>query len=60
MAHDERRSAGDLPAPVPTPGTLRLRRNLVWQFLRFLAINLKMLKMIGLSHPHRIEGGEGR
>ena len=33
-------------APLPTPGTLRARRNLVLQFGRFAAINLKMVRII--------------
>ncbi len=37
-------------APNPTPFTLYMRRSLPWQGLRFLAINLKMLKLIARSH----------
>jgi len=37
-------------APMPTPKTLRQRRNLFYQFARFVAINMKMLRVIGASH----------
>lgn len=33
-------------APLPTEPTLRARRNLVLQFGRFAAINMKMLRII--------------
>jgi hypothetical protein len=33
-------------APLPTEKTLRARKNLFVQFGRFLAINVKMLKII--------------
>lgn len=33
-------------APLPTPKTLRARKSLLLQFGRFLAINLKMLRII--------------
>jgi hypothetical protein len=32
--------------PVPTRFTRGLRTNLIWQFFRFLALNIKMLKMV--------------
>jgi hypothetical protein len=37
-------------APLPTAKTLRFRKNLFLQFLRFVAINLKMIKMIRKGH----------
>ena len=37
-------------APMPSPKTLRQRRNLFYQFVRFAAINIKMLRVIGASH----------
>ena len=37
-------------APLPTPTTLRRRRNVFYQFIRFIAINLKMIRVIGASH----------
>ena len=37
-------------APLPTSGTLRARSNLLVQFERFLAINLKMAKIIRKEH----------
>jgi hypothetical protein len=37
-------------APMPTEMTLRARRNLAFQFWRFLLINLKMIKMIRKGH----------
>ena len=33
-------------APLPTASTLRARRNLLLQFGRFAAINLKMVRII--------------
>ncbi len=32
--------------PVPTRRTTKLRTNLLWQFVRFLIINIKMLRMV--------------
>lgn len=37
-------------APLPTEKTLRQRRNIFIQFLRFCAINVKMIKMIRKGH----------
>lgn len=37
-------------APLPTSSTLRMRKNLVFQFYRFAVINLKMVKMILKGH----------
>ncbi|MDR0285294.1 MAG: hypothetical protein LBI33_10470 [Propionibacteriaceae bacterium] len=37
-------------APLPTPGTLKHRRNVAYQFVRFAALNLKMIRVIGASH----------
>jgi len=37
-------------APLPTSKTLRARKNLLIQFWRFVAINLKMIKMIRKGH----------
>ena len=37
-------------APLPTARTLRARRNLIFQFARFLAINTKMLRIIRKEH----------
>ena len=37
-------------APLPTEKTLKQRRNLFLQLLRFCAINLKMIKMIRKGH----------
>jgi len=33
-------------APLPTEKTLRARKNLLIQFWRFVAINIRMVKMI--------------
>ena len=35
--------------PLPTPATLYLRNSLVWQAVRFIVINLKMLKLMARS-----------
>lgn len=37
----------------PTAWTRYLRTSLLWQALRFVAINLKMIRIIGLSHRGR-------
>lgn len=37
-------------APLPTEKTLRMRKNLPYQVLRFLAINVKMIKIIARGH----------
>jgi hypothetical protein len=37
-------------APLPTAKTLRQRKRLGFQFFRFIAINLKMVKMIRKGH----------
>ena len=42
-------------APLPTEKTLKQRKNLLIQFVRFCAINLKMIKMIRKGH-HPMEG----
>ncbi|MEQ1570513.1 MAG: hypothetical protein ABMA64_33080 [Myxococcota bacterium] len=49
-----RASGAEIGAPIPTPWTLFLRRFVPWQLYRFVRINWKMLRMIGLSHPHRL------
>jgi len=36
--------------PLPTEATLASRHNPLYQLLRFAAINLKMMKVIGASH----------
>lgn len=35
---------------IPSKGARKLRTNLIWQFIRFVAINLKMLVVVGKSH----------
>ncbi len=37
-------------SPLPTPKTLARRRNVFFQFLRFAAINLKMMRVIARGH----------
>lgn len=32
--------------PVPTKFTKFMRTNLIWQFFRFIVINIKMLRMV--------------
>lgn len=36
--------------PAPTGYTRFMRTCVIWQFLRFLVINLKMLKLMSKSH----------
>ena len=52
--HDQDTSKGDARTPygqsyyppVPTKFTVALRTNLLWQLIRFLVINVKMLRMV--------------
>jgi hypothetical protein len=44
--NDERTS----DAPLPTPMTKAMRTFLPWQILRFIVINVKMLRMIRMPH----------
>ena len=37
-------------APMPTPATLSHRKNFFYQLVRFVAINLKMIRVIRSSH----------
>lgn len=37
-------------APLPTPRTLKLRQNVFYQFIRFAAFNLKMIRIIIGGH----------
>lgn len=48
--HDEAAQVAIMSAPMPTPTTLKRRKNLFYQLIRFIAINLKMLKVISASH----------
>jgi len=36
-------------APLPTPNLLKRRRNVLFQFARFVSIGITMLKVIGAS-----------
>lgn len=36
--------------PAPTGFTRHMRTSLVWQCIRFLVINFKILKLMGKSH----------
>lgn len=38
----------------PTGFTLWLRKSLVWQLVRFVVINIRMLFMIGKAQPRKI------
>ena len=37
-------------ATLPTGPTRHLRTSLIWQMIRFAVINLKMIRVISLSH----------
>lgn len=37
-------------SPLPTERTLKLRRNPAYQLYRFVAINLKMIRVIARGH----------
>lgn len=39
-------------APLPTRGTLRRRRSLPVQSLRFLSFNLRIMRMVVKGHRH--------
>ena len=41
-------------APLPTEKTLKMRKNPLFQFARFMALNFKMIKMIRKGH-HPLE-----
>jgi hypothetical protein len=45
---DVERSIAD--APLPTKGTLRRRKSLVFQATRFVAFNFRMMKMVTRAH----------
>jgi hypothetical protein len=36
--------------PVPTGITRHMRNNIIWQIVRFIVINVKMLKLMRNSH----------
>lgn len=36
--------------PLPTRNTLFWRRNVIWQFLRFVVLNLKIMRIIVGGH----------
>lgn len=37
-------------APLPTPRTVWMRTFLPWQLLRFVWLNVRMLRMVGKAH----------
>jgi len=37
-------------APLPTPKTLKNRKNVFYQFFRFMAFNIRILRVVGMSH----------
>lgn len=37
-------------APLPTEKTLRMRRNLPLQFLRFVSFDLRIMRMVAKGH----------
>lgn len=39
--------------PRPAAFTLFFRTFVLWQLVRFVAVNIKMIRMIGKSHSHR-------
>jgi hypothetical protein len=36
--------------PFPTPATRKMRKNLIYQFYRFIVLNLKMMRIIVGGH----------
>ncbi len=49
VANKEPYQQADYP-PAPTGFTKAMRQLLVWQLLRFVIINIKMLKLMRISH----------
>ncbi len=49
-AIDPQSAEAVLASPLPTKRTLKHRKNVFYQFIRFIAINLKMIRVIGASH----------
>lgn len=49
MANKEPYQQGYYP-PVPTGLTRYMRTSLIWQFVRFVVITLKMLRLMAKSH----------
>ena len=47
---NERAYKKEFYPPVPTGLTKYMRQNLIWQIIRFISINLKMLKVVRKSH----------
>lgn len=43
---------------LPTGIIKYMRADLCWQFCRFLAVNYRMVRMIGKAHPHPIKPGK--
>jgi hypothetical protein len=43
-------------APRPSRATLFFRTFVLWQLVRFVWINFKMIAMIGKAHSHRVPG----
>ena len=39
-------------APLPTPKTLKRRRNVFFQFFRFVLFNLRIIKLVVRGHGH--------
>lgn len=37
-------------APMPSAKTLRKRKNVLWQFLRFIAFDLRIMGMVAKGH----------
>lgn len=51
MSHDQ--PIADLSrAPLPTPQTLRRRRSLAFQLIRFLAFNARIMRMVAKGHAN--------
>ena len=44
----------DFLIPTPTRPTLFFRTFFPWQLLRFIWINLKMIRMVGIGHHGRV------
>ncbi len=36
--------------PVPSRATMFWRKNLVWQFFRFIVLNIKMIRIVAGGH----------
>lgn len=49
-AADPKAAAQIATAPLPTPQTLKMRKNLPYQFVRYASQNLRIMRMVIKGH----------